>query len=273
MSGSARRPRQRHRQEAAAQAAADLAHAEQRVRDAERNRLEQQEKQRLHDAECALVAAAASEAGRPRITSANATDWEPPQLEGRGADGECLYLIEERQYYGLRGQLGRYRNTNGFLLHHYLTHEQFCALPPSEQVLCRSDECKHKSQYPKCKWHCMCDGYERRDITRQMLDGREVILRTEIKYDCQWREMRSHPVAIDLSEAVLWYLQMTGDVWYSSAAAWPKRRENGTLDREGAMWLSDAHKGKYNSQVTAWKGMQEPCSSRKKRKRQDRSSN
>ena len=60
--------------QAAAQAAADLAHAEQRVRDAERNRLEQQEKQRLHDAECARVAAAASEAGRPRITSANATD-------------------------------------------------------------------------------------------------------------------------------------------------------------------------------------------------------
>ena len=106
----------------------------------------------------------------------------------------------------------------------------------------------------------MCDGYERRDITRQMLDGREVILRTEIKYDCQWREMRSHPVAIDVSEAVLWYWQMTGDVWYSSAAAWSKRRENGTLDRERAMWLSDAHKGKYNSQVTAWKGMQEPCS-------------
>ena len=101
---------------AAARAAADAARAEERVREAERNRLEQQEKQRLHDAECARVAAAASEAGRPRISAANAADWEPPQLEARGADGECLYLIEERQYYGLRRQLGSYRNTNGFLL-------------------------------------------------------------------------------------------------------------------------------------------------------------
>ena len=69
---------------AAARAAADAARAEERVREAERNRLEQQEKQRLHDAECARVAAAASEAGRPRISAANAADWEPPQLEARG---------------------------------------------------------------------------------------------------------------------------------------------------------------------------------------------
>ena len=143
----------------------------------------------MHDAECARVAAAASEAGRPRISAANAADWEQPQLEARGADGECLYLIEERQYYGLRRQLGSYRNTNGFLLEHYLTHEQFCALPPSEQVLCRGYECKHKSQYPKCRRHCRCDGYELRDITRQVPDGRKVVLRTEIKYDCLWRKL------------------------------------------------------------------------------------
>ena len=204
---------------AAARAAADAARAEERVREAERNRLEQQEKQRLHDPECARVAAAASEAGRPRISAANAADWEQPQLEARGADGECLYLIEERQYYGLRRQLGSYRNTNGFLLEHYLTHEQFCALPPSEQVLCRGYECKHKSQYPKCRLHCRCDGYELRDITRQVPDGRKVVLRTEIKYDCLWRKIRGHPIAIDLSAAVLWYWQMTGDVWYSSTAA------------------------------------------------------
>ena len=60
---------------------------------------------------------------------------------------------------------------------------------------------------------------------------------------------------------------MTGDVWYSSTAAWPKRREDGQLDREGIMWLSDAHKGirRYESQVKAWKSMQEPRGSKKRK--------
>ena len=58
---------------------------------------------------------------------------------------------------------------------------------------------------------------------------------------------------------------MTGDVWYSSIAAWPKRREDGQLDREGIMWLSDAHKGRYESQVKAWKSMQEPRGSKKRK--------
>eukprot|EP00966_Prymnesium_polylepis_P053976 1247754-Prymnesium_polylepis.1 len=56
--------------------------------------------------ECARIASAASTAGRQRITADNAADCRPPQLEARGTDGKCLYLVEQRRYYGLPQQLG-----------------------------------------------------------------------------------------------------------------------------------------------------------------------
>ena len=64
----------------AAQAAEKAADDAARARWQEEEEKRMREKQRMYDAECARIAAAASEAGRPRITAANAADWKPPQL-------------------------------------------------------------------------------------------------------------------------------------------------------------------------------------------------
>ena len=54
-----------------------------------------------------------------------------------------------------------------------------------------------------------------------------------------------HPRAVDLSDAVLWYWQMTGNVWYSTCED----------SRERALSLSEAHVSKYALHVKAWKDL------------------
>ena len=54
------------------------------------------------------VEAEAAASGRPRITPANAAEWEPPDFRARDGNGECIYLVESRAFhpsFGSRGAL------------------------------------------------------------------------------------------------------------------------------------------------------------------------
>lgn len=226
-----------------------------REQEAAKRRAEEEEEEERRRVELARVGAAAAAAGRPPISAENAAEWPPPDFDARGDDGEVLHVVERRLY----------RPTMTF--GPPLTREEFDALPAEKRVLCQQHLCAHKAQkherWPRCQRHCRCEGYELVATPRSTGPQFDYMVRSS----CRYYESRTILSVIDLSEPILWYWQMTGEVWYdlgmypwgwSRYDVWPLPNDPDVSRRRGekALQFGERVERAYATQVAAWHALQ-----------------
>ena len=203
------------------------------------------------------VEAEAAASGRPRITPANAAEWEPPDFRARDGNGECIYFVESRAFHPSFGSMGA------------LSTAEYEALPECERVLCQRDRCTHKSEFPICRRHCRCPGF--RKLTREITDGsmtvdddgslvaRKRTVTDECRADCRYLEVRSIQRWKPLSAPIIWYWQMTGDTFYGDSGTSGYDLAHNSLETE--LRFINVHETRYQAQVEAWRTLRGGASS------------